>query len=77
MSIHPIHNPKTVVVPLSVTTLGLSLDALGLFLFVQCQREELFSGQLARQFKTTEKEIDRLLGTLIANELIELLERAS
>ena len=77
MSIHRIHNPTNVVVPHSVTKLGLSLPAMGLYLFVQCQRDELSSAQLAQQFKTSEEQIDRLLIELDANNLIDVLERAS
>lgn len=77
MSIHRIHNPIYVVVPHSVTILGSSLEAFGLFLFVQRQKGDVLSGQLAWQFEITEQHIDRLLGTLIAHDLIDVLERAS
>ena len=77
MTIHRIHNPTHAVVPHIITKQGFSLEALGLFLFIQCQRGAVSSHQLARQFKTTETEINGLLAELDAQSVIDVMERAS
>ena len=77
MTVHRIHNPTHAVVPHSITKQGFSLEALGLFLFVQCQRGAVSSSQLARQFRTTETEINRILAELDAHSVIDVMERAS
>ena len=61
VSIRRIHNPTATAIPNAVIELGLSLAGLGLFLFVQCQRNEFSTPQLAQRFHMSEADIDRLV----------------